>query len=267
MSLCGKAFSAFARRINQIATQAWTGKTLDNVPLSLNIRSWFSEQQPSFMGTQRQGAEWAKKFVKRHHPFIRRDHIDEFRLLNPNIRDDERVAMEIREGLSGHCEPIEPRRSLAVHLRRLDLVSTNDLDPQAVWALNQRHDRCGICPVHSTLRILAGRSLRHSLPRLKEVDTELSASRAVSYQHEGLLYGEGREVTECPREVGISLHQMTFPTLKKAMSMAKRGGQKLVSLGNGFYCMNGTADCEFRGGCSVSVLQSGMMCENMLGRS
>ncbi len=33
---------------------------------------------------------------------------------------------------------------------------------------------------------------------------------------------------------GGHLHQMTFPTLKKAMSMAKRGGQKLVSLGNGF---------------------------------
>ncbi|MCU2364526.1 hypothetical protein N8Q21_25775, partial [Enterobacter hormaechei subsp. xiangfangensis] len=51
------------RRINQIMTDL-DGKTLDNVPLSLNIRSWFSEQKLSFMGTQRQ-TEWAKKFVKR----------------------------------------------------------------------------------------------------------------------------------------------------------------------------------------------------------
>ncbi|MCM7560587.1 MULTISPECIES: hypothetical protein [Enterobacter cloacae complex] len=54
---------------------------------------------------------------------------------------------------------------------------------------------------------------------------------------------------------------MTFPTLKKAMSMAKRGGQKLVSLGNGFYCMNGH-DCEFK-----AVVQSASCnpgCENML---
>lgn len=110
------------RRINQIMT-GLDGKTLDNVPLSLNIRSWFSEQKLSFMGTQRQ-TEWAKKFVKRHHLFIRRDHIDEFRLLNPNIRDDERVAMEIREGAFWPLRTHQFRRSLAVHLRRLDRKRT-----------------------------------------------------------------------------------------------------------------------------------------------
>ncbi|MDO2033942.1 hypothetical protein Q2400_26100, partial [Escherichia coli] len=41
------------RRIKQIMT-GLGGRALDNVPLSLNIRRWFSEQKRSFMGTQRQ---------------------------------------------------------------------------------------------------------------------------------------------------------------------------------------------------------------------
>lgn len=243
------------RRINQIMT-GLDGKTLDNVPLSLNIRSWFSEQKLSFMGTQRQ-TEWAKKFVKRHHLFIRRDHIDEFRLLNPNIRDDERVAMEIREGAFWPLRTHQFRRSLAVHLRRLDLISTNDLIRQF------KHLIRGMTEWYMSGALNASHFSR-AIPQafaaeIERVDTELSASRAVSYQHEGLLYGEGGKLLMSQR--GGHLHQMTFPTLKKAMSMAKRGGQKLVSLGNGFYCMNGH-DCEFK-----AVVQSASCnpgCENML---
>ena len=47
---------------------------------------------------------------------------------------------------------------------------------------------------------------------IERVDTELSASVAVSYQHEGLLYGEGGKLLMSQR--GGHLHQMTFPTLK-----------------------------------------------------
>ena len=243
------------RKINQLLT-GLSEEELDTLPVSINIREWQANRKLSFMSTQRQ-TEWARSFMERHHLVIRNDDIQEFWSLNPNIRDSERVAMDIREGDLWPLRTHQFRRSLAVHLRRLDLVSGNDLIRQFkhfAWGMTEWYMSGALGATHFSRTIPAAFA-----SELERTELELAASRAVRFQHEGKLAGEGGRLLMSQRS-GHS-HQMTFPDIKKAMSMARRGGHKLVSLGNGFYCMNGN-ECEFKAVVQSSSCNPG--CLNML---
>mgnify|MGYP004569068519 CR=1 FL=1 len=243
------------RRVNQILT-GLPYDELDLLPVSLNIRSWMARRKITFMAAQRQ-SEWSRDFVNRHHLTVTEDDIHEFRLLNPNIRDSVRAGKDISLGAYWPLRTHQFRRSLAVHLRRLDLISTSDLIRQFkhfAWSMTEWYMSGAVGATHFSRTVPADFAAE-----LERTELELSASRAVAFQYEGKLAGEGGRLLMSQRQ--SHPHLMTFPDLKKAMSMARRGGHKLVSLGNGFYCMNGN-ECEFR-----SVIQSSSCnpsCPNML---
>lgn len=243
------------RRVNHILT-GLPYDELDLLPVSLNIRTWIARRKITFMPTQRQ-SEWARNFVERHHLTITQDDIHEFGVLNPNIRDSVRAGKDIALGGYWPLRTHQFRRSLAVHLRRLDLISTSDLVRQFkhfAWSMTEWYMSGAIGATHFSRTVPEAFAAE-----LERAELEQSASRAVSFQYEGTLAGEGGRLLMSQRQ--LQPHLMTFPDLKKAMSMARRGGHKLVSLGNGFYCMNGN-ECEFR-----SMIQSSScnpVCPNML---
>lgn len=243
------------RRVNQILT-GLSYDELDHLPVSLNMRTWIARRNLKFMSTQRQ-SEWARDFVVRHHLTVTQDDLHEFRLLNPNIRDSARVSKDIIPGEYWPLRTHQFRRSLAVHLRRLDLISTSDLIRQFkhfAWSMTEWYMSGAVGATHFSRSVPAAFAAE-----LERTELEQSAARAVAFQYEGKLAGEGGRLLMSQRQ--SQPHLMTFPSLKKAMSMARRGGHKLVSLGNGFYCMNGN-ECEFR-----SVIQSSScnpVCPNML---
>lgn len=73
--------------------------------------------------------------------------------------------------------------------------------------------------------------LRHSLPRLKGLipNSQLPGLFLISMK---ACFMAKAEVTDVPERWALTSDDVSYT--EKAMSMAKRGGQKLVSLGNGF---------------------------------
>lgn len=182
--------------------------------------------------------------------------LQEFNLLNPNINDRKRIDREIYVGAPWPFKTHDSRRSIAVHLKRLDLVSTNDLVrqfkhfsyTQTEWYMSGfEHD---------------GKKYQLAEDFCREIDTasaELSASLAMKLQIGKRLVGKGGE--QLAEQQANDKAPKIYPSYKVAKSMAKRNKQHLRSLGNGFYCMNGQ-NCELK--TIISSASCNIDCPNMI---
>ena len=232
------AFKALVR-INT-AILGKTEEEIADVPLSFNMRRWGKTGVIDPMMFQRQ-SEWARDFTNNDRYILTDEDLHEFKLLNPNINNHEKLSQEIYVGAIWPLRSHQYRRSIAVHAKRLNLVTNNTV------AVQYKH-----LNTTQTEWYMSGwdnnNTIRHEIPlafakELEKAELELSASLAMRFQNGTNLIGEGGKQLMGQKESNDS-HKL-FPTFKKAMSMAKRGGTKVVSLGNGFYCMNGN-ECEFK---------------------
>lgn len=182
--------------------------------------------------------------------------LHEFKLLNPNIRSHKKVDKEIYVGALWPFKTHDSRRSIAVHLSRLDLVTTNDLARQFKHFAHTQTEWYTSGFEHG------GQKYQIAEDFSREIDdatAELSASLAMKLQNSPVLTGEGgKQLMENRSNVNAP---KIYPSFKKAKSMAMRNSQHLRSLGNGFYCMNGQ-NCEFKP--IISSASCNTMCPSMI---
>jgi hypothetical protein len=230
-------------RVNK-AMLCITDEELYKLPLSINMQKWLSSRTILHMGTFRD-SEFTNQISLSDEFIITDEDMNEFNMFNPNIGNSERLEDLIYEGARWPLRSHQYRRSIAVHSRRLNLVTSNVIaqqfkhlaTTQSEWYMSGADDD----------------KTRYTIPKafadeLQKMDQEFSASLAVKFQNSDNLIGEGGKQLMKQQELDDGFK--TYPSYKKALSMAKRGGSKLVSLGNGFYCMNGT-ECDFK-----AVIQS-----------
>lgn len=207
--------------------------------------------------TSRSFTKWARSWCATHDITLTREDIKEFYLLNQNISDKELVEQEIYEGAHWPLRSHQPRRSISVHGRRLNVVSGQDISFQLKHLSRTETDW------YSSGGSANGIYKAH-IPEImkKNYDKEqaqLSAELALQIQATEGLYGKGGKVLEATRELQESAK--VYPTLKKATNMALRGKSTLKSLGNGMYCLNGQ-NCKISG--IVQSAKCNTKCENLV---
>jgi len=186
-------------------------------------------------------SDWSRKFVAENKLLITDDYLKEFHLYNKNIGRKSKIDEEIYHGAPWPLRSHQYRRSIAVHSKRLKLVSNNTLAQQF------KHLSLTMTEWYSDGWENTETTNRH-IPEefakeLEALDLEIAAETAMKFQEGEKLIGEGGKTLMEQRQ--RSSNERTFPSLKSAISMAKRGSIRVMSLGNGFYCMNGTT-CEFK---------------------
>jgi hypothetical protein len=212
-----------------------TRDEIANVPLVFNIASWLKNGKIELMADQRR-FEWSDQLVESIGLIMTDEDFQEFKELNPNIERPEVVFEEIAVGQYWPLRTHQHRRSIAVHTKRLNLASSNARN----WQFKQL--------TMSITEWYEAHKSKETLPKdfikeLIQADLDFSASLALRFQNGTNLIGTGGEELMKQKDQAESLK--TFPSYKVAISMAKRKSAKVMSLGNGFYCMNGF-NCDFK---------------------
>tara|TARA_R110001606_G_scaffold169296_2_gene314273 strand:+ start:10412 stop:12463 length:2052 start_codon:yes stop_codon:yes gene_type:complete len=225
---------------------------LDDLPFILNIKEWLYNKTIIAMTQQRQ-SKWGKTIAEEIDLRITEDDLREFQLLNPNLDNPERAYEEIYVGALWPLRTHQHRRSIAVHTKRLNLLSGNDRTWQFKHLTKTITDWYeSYCPKENLPEAF--------IKEMIQADIEASVSLGLKIQEEGNLIGKGGEELMNQRGGGDSLK--VFPSFKVALSQAKRRKTQLMSLGNGFYCMNGF-ECDF-----TPIIQSAncnFECPSMVG--
>ncbi|MGJ8645779.1 MAG: hypothetical protein ACSHXJ_02720 [Marinomonas colpomeniae] len=209
-------------------------ESFDDISINLNYREWLYKKNIVSM-TQQKQSKWGKKLIEELNLLITEDDLNEFQLLNPNIEAPEKVYKEIYVGAPWPLRTHQHRRSIAVHTKRLQLASGNDRTWQFKHLTKDITDWYeAYCPKETIPESF--------IKDLVQADIEASVGLGLKIQKEGNLIGKGGEILMSQRSGADSLK--VFPSFKVAISQAKRRKTQLMSLGNGFYCMNGF-ECDF----------------------
>ncbi|ASP47409.1 hypothetical protein [Cognaticolwellia beringensis] len=207
--------------------------------------------------TPRSFTKWARIWCEEHDITLTNEDIKEFYLLNQNIADKELVEQEIYEGAHWPLRSHQPRRSISVHGRRLNVVSGQDISFQLKHLYRTETD--WYSSGGSANAIYKAQIPEMMKNNYEKEQAEISAELALQIQATEGLYGKGGKVLEVARDLHESAK--VYPTLKKATNMALRGKSTLKSLGNGMYCLNGQ-DCKITG--IIQSAKCNNKCENLV---
>jgi len=207
--------------------------------------------------TPRSFTKWARIWCDEHDITLTNEDIKEFYLLNKNISDKELVEQEIYEGAHWPLRSHQPRRSISVHGRRLNVLSGQDISFQLKHLSRTETD--WYSSGGSANGIYKAQIPEIMKKNYNKEQAQLSAELALQIQATEGLYGKGGKVLEATRE--LQENAKVYPTLKKATNMALRGKSTLKSLGNGMYCLNGQ-NCKISG--IVQSAKCNTKCENLV---
>lgn len=229
---------------------------LQSLYIKTNAREFHSSGRYSLMKNQRT-SERQLNWSEKNDIYISESDLVEFWQLNPNISDKERVKKHIYIGAKWPIESHQFRRSIAVHVRRLELVTMNQLVShlkQLAKTIAEWYADGAVA--NSSFK---GRIAESFAKELERADLERAATIAMKFQNGNNLYGKGGEHLESQK--GSNINMKTYQSFQHALSLAKRRKSKIMSLGNGMYCMNG-AECDFK-----AIVQSATCrpdCENLV---
>ncbi len=246
----------FNIKLAHIVFHTRPSKEIVKMNICINVKE-FKQSNIVQIITPRSFTKWARIWCEEHKIILTSEDIKEFYLLNQNIADKELVEQDIYEGAHWPLRSHQPRRSISVHGRRLNLVSGQDISFQLKHLSRTETDW------YSSGGSANG-VYKAQIPEImkKSYDKEqaqLSAELALQIQSTENLYGKGGKILEATRELNESAK--VYPTLKKATNMALRGKSTLKSLGNGMYCLNGQ-DCKITG--IVQSAKCNNKCENLV---
>ncbi|OEE33945.1 hypothetical protein A1QO_08860 [Vibrio genomosp. F10 str. ZF-129] len=233
-----------------------TNQELDSLYIKTDARHFYSTNQFRLMKTQR-NSENLLDWTSKHEIVLTREDIEEFWSLNPNLSDRLKVEQEIYIGGKWPITSHQYRRSIAVHVRRLELVTSNQLLVQLKHIAKSVTEwySDGFISNSKTIAKLADSFAKE----LENADLERSATIAMQFQNGSNLFGKGGASIESQRNNPIK--SKIYQSFEHAKSLAKRKKSKIMSLGNGMYCMNGL-DCEYK-----SITQAANCnpdCENLV---
>ncbi|AUW04408.1 hypothetical protein [Vibrio campbellii] len=240
------ASSIFRLSINQLSSHY----------IKTNARVFHSTGRYSLMKNQRTSdrqLNWAEK----NNIILNKEDLDEFWKLNQNISLKDKVDNHIFVGAKWPIEHHQFRRSIAVHVRRLELVTMNQLSSQLkhiAKAITEWYADGYLNNSNFKLTIA-----EEFAKELEKADLEVAAFMAMKFQNGSNLFGRGGKTLESQKELESKFK--TYQSFKHAKSLAKRNKSKIMSLGNGMYCMNG-AECDFK-----PIAQSSncrLDCENLV---
>lgn len=217
-----------------------TNQELNSLYIKTDARHFYSTNQFRLMKNQR-NSEHLLDWTLKHEITLTREDIEEFWSLNPNLSDRLKVEKEIYIGGKWPITSHQYRRSIAVHVRRLELVTPNQLLIQLKHIAKSVTEwySDGFISSSTTVAKLADSFAKE----LENADIERSATIAMQFQNGSNLFGKGGENLE--KQKNKSVKSKTYQSFEHAKSLAKRKKSKIMSLGNGMYCMNGL-DCEYK---------------------
>lgn len=190
--------------------------------------------------------------------YISEEEVQEFYLLNRNLKSPEKVRAEVFPGALWPLRSHQYRRSIAVHCKRLSLVGGQELSFQLKHMQRTQTDWYGDGgPENSIYKRIASQKLKHIWD--KEF-SNATAEKSVEIQSSETLFGKGGKLLMTTKDKPDSAK--VYPSLKKAKSMAARSKSELKALGNGMYCLNGQ-NCKME-----SIIQNSTCnseCENFVG--
>lgn len=246
------------KKVTQLASPIFrlSGKELEQLYIKTNAREFHSSGRYSLMKTQRT-SDRQLNWSEINNIYIQEDDLVEFWQLNPNISVKEKVEKHIYIGAKWPIESHQFRRSIAVHVRRLELVTMNQLSSQLKHLAKSVSEWYADGAIANSS--FKGKIAESFAKELEKADLERAATIAMKFQNGNNLYGKGRILLESQKDSDITMK--TYQSFQHAMSLAKRKKSKVMSLGNGMYCMNG-AECDFK-----PIVQSSMCrpdCENLI---
>ena len=162
---------------------------LDSMPLAICCKTWLRSRKIKPIYSQRQ-SDWTTNLVAGVDKYtLTEEDVVEFKLLNKNIGDMDRVSQEIYVGAPWPVKSHQYRRSIAVHSRRLSLVSNNTLLHQYKHLVSTMTDWyiSGWDSMNEEVQKIPEAFAKE----LQELEIELSAELAVKLQNEKGLIGEG----------------------------------------------------------------------------
>jgi len=231
-------------------------KDIQKMNICVNVKEFKVENTIQEV-TPRSFTKWARSWCEEHDITLTSADVKEFYLLNQNIADKELVEQEIYEGAHWPLRSHQPRRSISVHGRRLNVVSGQDISFQLKHLSRTETD--WYSSGGSANGVYKAQIPEIMKNNYEKEQAELSAELALQIQATEDLYGKGGKVLEATRNLKES--SKVYPTLKKATQMALRGKATLKSLGNGMYCLNGQ-DCKITG--IVQSAKCNKKCENLV---
>ncbi|MFZ8200469.1 hypothetical protein [Alteromonas portus] len=196
-------------------------------------------------------------FIVDHDIRLTESCISEFWRLNRNVAKRQIVEKEIKEGSFWPLRNHQYRRTIAVHSKRLGLVTDRALSFQLKHLTRSQTDWYADGGTqNSTYKPI----IHEKLKQLWDSEFEIAnAELALELQDNPNLFGKGGELLMSKQ--GDENTVRVYPSLKKAIQMAKRGNAVLKSLGNGMYCLNGQ-DCKLEG--LIQVSKCNLKCENLV---
>lgn len=245
-----------ARKLISAVIPHATRKQINELPLSLNFLNYLYKgiKKPQ---TTPQYNYCAKEWCKKYSIVLTANDVREFFQLNPNINDTEKVEAEIYEGAIWPLRSHQPRRSIALHSRRLNLVTGSVLSyqlkhlsaTQTEWYSSGADDNL----IHKQNMPIVMQK------KWEEAQIKAAAEKAVELQNSQKLKGKGGELLTSQQSQPDSAK--IYPSLDKAIKLAKRNKTVVKALGNGMYCLNGQS-CKI-----TAIIQSAKCntkCENLV---
>ncbi|GAA5218326.1 hypothetical protein ACFSJ3_15725 [Corallincola platygyrae] len=233
-----------------------SGRELNSLYIKTDARRFHANRDFSLMRDQR-SSERQLSWSRAHNIRVSTDDLAEFWRLNPNLGKPLEAEKEVQIGALWPISSHQYRRSIAVHVKRLELVSMSHL------AIHLKHLGKTISEWYTEGALAnsraPGRIAAAFAKELERADLERAASLAIRFQEGNNLYGKGGKLLEQSKLGGAKTK--VYQSFSHAMSLAKRRKSKVMSLGNGMYCMNGQ-DCDF-----AATLQSANCrpdCENLV---
>ncbi|BDY07066.1 hypothetical protein [Ferrimonas sp. YFM] len=230
---------------------------LNNMFIKTNARAYIDQGRLVPMSSQRKAdllIDWSNK----HQIRLTKEDVDEFWSLNPNISRPDVIRKSIFVGAVWPLKSHQFRRSIAVHVRRLSLVDMKYLSFQLKHLSRTQSEWY---TSGSELEQPRGLIPRGIAKELEKASLELSATMAMKFQGASNLYGRGgKRLEEHQPESPLAI----YPSFEKAMQMAKKNEARVMSLGNGMYCLNG-AECSFTA--VVQAAKCNPECENLIADS
>lgn len=245
-----------ARRLLSAAIPSATIKQINELPFALNFKNFY------YLGikksqTYRQYPGFAREWCKENFIILKAKDVEEFYKLNPNINNKEIVEAEIYEGAIWPLRSHQLRRSIAVHSRRLNLV------PGSVLSYQLKHLSMTQTEWYSSG---ADEQLIHKkyVPSImqrswNDAQVVAAAEKAVELQNSQNLKGKGGELltSQQSQPDGAKI----YPSLDKAIALAKRNKTVVKALGNGMYCLNGQS-CKITG--IIQSAKCNTKCDNLV---
>jgi hypothetical protein len=229
---------------------------LDDYNLLLYIRTYLVKGE-IIASPYKSQDRWSRKYSKNIELCISSEDLESFKKLNPNISDKKKCAAEIAVGKYWPIRSHQYRRSIAVHFKRMNLVNNNHLAYQfkhfsrtlADWYsdgyLNENH-----------IVLTVSEDFAEEIDK---ANLDYDADLAMRLQDNDNLYGGGGELLMEQSLKGVKFKK--FKSFGAVRRLMKQGKLHIASLGNGFYCMNGS-QCEFRS--MVQVSNCDTNCQNIV---